>query len=63
MKNLKWYQYLAIVLAILSLWFIVTGIIGQNGTLVFVGIALIVGGVQLFRNNDKPKNTQSEKNE
>ncbi len=63
MKNLKWYQYLAIVLAILSLWFIVTGIIGQNGTLVFVGIALIVGGVQLFRNKDKPKNTQSEKNE
>ncbi len=54
--TLKWHQYVAIVLGIVAIWFIVVGAIWENGLLLFVGIAMIVGGViPLYRSKDKSK--------
>ncbi len=56
MKKLKWYQYLAIVIAIMALFLLVAGFIGENGVLVYVGIAMIIGGViPLFTSKEKLK--------
>jgi len=61
MKKLKWYQYLAIIISVVALWFIIVGIIGQNGVLIFVGVALIITSVQSFRSKEKPKNKKVTK--
>lgn len=62
MNKLKWYQYMAIAIGIMALFFIVAGIIGENGTLIFVGIAMIVGGtIPLFTSKNKAKTKQVEK--
>jgi len=56
MKKLRWYQYVAILISVWGVANVIIGIRGGNGGLIFVGIAMIIGAIQLFRSKEsKPK--------
>jgi len=55
MKKLRWYQYVAILVGIWGIGNVAIGIRGSNSGLIFVGVAMIIGAIQLSRTNDKKK--------
>lgn len=55
MRKLKWYQYMAIGIAILGLLLIILGALGGNGTSMAAGIMIDICSIQLFMSKDKKK--------
>ena len=56
----KWNHYAAILLGLLTMAFIIIGIVGGSGVLIFAGLAIGIGGVPSFWRTNKPKGSEKD---